>query len=121
MGGYGALLLAEKHPSLITAVSAIGPAIWTSYPEARGANAGAFSSSTSFAANNVISHAGALAGTPTRVAAGTDDPFQPGVEAFARAVPPGVTVTFSQGCHSGPFFSSQEPPSMEFLARHLSS
>src|ERR1051326_5324897 len=36
MGGYGALLLAEKHPSLIAAVASISPAIWTSYGQARG-------------------------------------------------------------------------------------
>jgi S-formylglutathione hydrolase FrmB len=30
MGGYGALLLAEKYPHLITAVAAISPAIWRS-------------------------------------------------------------------------------------------
>jgi pimeloyl-ACP methyl ester carboxylesterase len=40
MGGYGALLLAEKCPHLIAAVAAISPAIWTSYAEARAANPG---------------------------------------------------------------------------------
>ena len=35
MGGYGALLMAEKYPDLIAAVAAISPAIWTSYPQAR--------------------------------------------------------------------------------------
>ena len=38
MGGYGALLFAEKYPHLIAAVAAISPAIWTSYPQARQAN-----------------------------------------------------------------------------------
>jgi S-formylglutathione hydrolase FrmB len=56
MGGYGAILLAEKYPGLIGAVAAISPAIWTSYAEAR---------------------------------------------------------------HTGPFFTAQEPPSLAFLARHL--
>jgi pimeloyl-ACP methyl ester carboxylesterase len=121
MGGYGALLLAEKHPHLITAVAAISPAIWTSYPEAHGANAGAFSSAASFSANNVIDHAGALVDMPTRVASGDDDPFHPGVEAFARAAPPRVLVEFSRGCHTDPFFRSQEPPSMSFLADHLTA
>ena len=41
MGGYGSILLAEKHPALISAVAAIGPAIWTSYSQARATNAGA--------------------------------------------------------------------------------
>ena len=41
MGGYGALLLAEKYPGLISAVAAIGPAVWTSYGQARAVNPGA--------------------------------------------------------------------------------
>jgi len=119
MGGYGALLLAEKHPHLISAVAAISPAIWTSYSEAHGANPGAFSSAAAFSASNVIDHAGTLVATPTRVASGDDDPFHPGVEAFGRAAPPRVVVEFSGGCHTDPFFTSQEPLSVSFLADHL--
>ena len=44
MGGYGALLFAEKYPHLIAAVAAISPAIWTSYPQARQANPAAYAS-----------------------------------------------------------------------------
>ncbi len=42
MGGYGALLVAEKHPQLIGAAAAISPAIWTSYAQAKAANPGAY-------------------------------------------------------------------------------
>jgi S-formylglutathione hydrolase FrmB len=119
MGGYGALLLAEKYPHLIRAVAAISPAVWTTYDQARTANAGAYSSAASFRDNDVVTHAGLLSGTPVRVASGDDDPFHPGVEALARALPSDAVVTFSHGCHTGPFFSSQEPPSLDFLARHL--
>lgn len=38
MGGYGALLLAEKHPEVFSAVAAISPAVWTTYDQARSAN-----------------------------------------------------------------------------------
>ncbi len=38
MGGYGAILLAEKFPRLISAVAAIGPAVWTSYQQAQAVN-----------------------------------------------------------------------------------
>ena len=61
MGGYGALLLAEKYPRLISATAAIGPAVWTSYPQARAANPGAYASAADFAANDVVTHAAALA------------------------------------------------------------
>jgi pimeloyl-ACP methyl ester carboxylesterase len=119
MGGYGALLFAEKYPHLIAAVAAISPAVWTSYAQARAANAGAYTSAAAFDANDVITHAAALAGTPVRVASGDDDPFFPGVQALARALPAGAIVNFAKGCHTGPFFLGQEPASLAFLARHL--
>jgi pimeloyl-ACP methyl ester carboxylesterase len=119
MGGYGALLLAEKHPRLIAAVAAISPAIWTSYPQARAANPGAYASAAAFAAGDAVAHAAALARVPVRVASGYDDPFHPGVQALARALPAQAVVRFSRGCHDGSFFSAQEPPSLAFLASYL--
>ncbi len=62
MGGYGAILLAEKYPHLISAVAAISPAIWTSYTEAHGANAGAYASAEDFASDDAVTHASALVG-----------------------------------------------------------
>lgn len=120
MGGYGALLLAEREPELIGAVAAIGPAIWTSYDQARAVNAGAYASAADFAADDVVTHTSALAGTPVRVASGRDDPFYPGVQAFVRAAPRPVVTAFGKGCHDGGFFGPQEPPSLAFLAQHLS-
>ncbi|HWF74516.1 MAG TPA: alpha/beta hydrolase-fold protein [Solirubrobacteraceae bacterium] len=119
MGGYGALLLAEQHPRLIAAVAAISPAIWTTYDEARGANAGAYASAADFARDDVVTHASALAGRPVRIASGVEDPFHPGVAALARALPAPAVVEFPQGCHDGTFFASQAPASLAFLARHL--
>jgi pimeloyl-ACP methyl ester carboxylesterase len=119
MGGYGALLLAEKYPGTVAAVAAISPAVWTSYAQAQSANAGAFASAADFAADNVISHAAALAPVPVRVASGNGDPFHPGVQTLVRALPKTAEVYFGPGCHTGPFFTSQEPPSLAFLARHL--
>ncbi len=124
MGGYGALLLAEKYPRLIGAVAAISPAIWTSYDQARAANAGAYASPATFAAADAVTHAAALAAVPVRVAAGYADPFYPGVRAFARALPKTAggqppVLAFANGCHGGNFFNSQEPASLAFLATHL--
>lgn len=120
MGGYGAILLAEKFPRLISAVAAIGPAVWTSYQQAQAVNRQAYASAADFAANDVVTHAAALAGKPVRVASGLDDPFQPGVAVLARVLPSTATVIISAGCHTGPFFAQQEPPSLAFLARYLS-
>jgi len=119
MGGYGALLLAEMHPALVSAVAAISPAIWTSYAQARAANAGAYASAAAFAANDAVTHAHSLSGVPVRVAAGYGDPFYPGVQALAAALPHGAVVVFAKGCHDDSFFASQELASLEFLAQHL--
>jgi len=121
MGGYGAVLLGEKYPHLINAVAAISPAIWTSYDQARNVNPGAYASAEDFAADDAVTHAGSLAGVPVRVASGISDPFQPGVRALADHLPPGSVVVFSEGCHTGPFFTEQEPPSLVFLGEHLAN
>ena len=119
MGGYGALLLGEKHPGLISAVAAISPAVWTSYPQARAANAGAFASAADFARDDVITHASTFARTPLRIASGLDDPFHPGVVALAKALPSSAIVEFPSGCHDGSFFASQQHQSLQFLGAHL--
>jgi len=119
MGGYGAILLAEKYPRLISAVAAIGPAVWTSYRQAGAVNPGAYASAAAFAAADAVTHAHALAGVAVRVACGLGDPFYPGVRALTRVLPPGAVTDLSQGCHSYPFFVAQEPPSLAFLGRHL--
>jgi enterochelin esterase-like enzyme len=119
MGGYGAVLFGETHPQLFSAVAAISPAIWTTYAQAHAANPGAYTSAADFAGNDAVAHASSLTGLPVRVAAGNDDPFLPGVKAFVKALPPGATIDLSGGCHTGPFFTSQEPPSLAFLGQHL--
>jgi pimeloyl-ACP methyl ester carboxylesterase len=121
MGGYGAILFAEKFPNLISAVAAISPAVWTSYPQARAANPGAYASATAFAASDVVTHASALAAVAVRVASGASDPFHPGVVALARVLPRHAVVGISRGCHTGAFFIAQVPPSVEFLARHVTT
>ena len=121
MGGYGALLLAEKYPRLIAAAAAISPAIWTSYAQAKEANAGAYASAAAFAANDAVTHASTLAHVPVRVASGYHDPFYPGVQALVRTLPAGAVVDLAKGCHTGAFFAEQQPPSLAFLARHLAS
>ena len=121
MGGYGAVLVAEKFPRLISAVAAIGPAIWTSYAQARAVNPGAYDSAAAFASADAVTHAPALAGVAVRVACGASDPFCPGARALARALPRGAVTDFSAGCHSYPFFTAQEPPSLAFLGAHLTA
>jgi enterochelin esterase-like enzyme len=119
MGGYGALLLAEKYPTSISAVAAISPAIWTSYTQASAVNSRAYASEAAFEESDAVTHAASLAETPVRLASGLNDPFHPGVLALAKKLPNSAVVVESQGCHTGDFFTAQEPPSLAFLGSHL--
>ncbi len=82
MGGYGALLLAERYPEMIVATAAISPAVWTSYAQARAVNPGAYASAGAFAAADAVTHAGSLRGVAVRVAAGAGRPV-PSLESRA--------------------------------------
>jgi pimeloyl-ACP methyl ester carboxylesterase len=119
MGGYGALLLAEKHPDLISAAAAISPAIWTTYDQARAVNRGAFTDASAFADNDLITHASALTQIPIRIASGSDDPFHPGVVALAQQLPATAHVEITKGCHDDAYFAEQQLPSLQFLGQHI--
>lgn len=125
MGGYGGILLAEKYPDLLAGVAAISPAIYTSYAQAHATTPLAYASAATFAANDAVTHAAALK-VPVRIASGYGDQYYPGAQALARALPrnPGgvpAEVHFGKGCHARSFFNAQEPPSLAFLARYLTS
>jgi pimeloyl-ACP methyl ester carboxylesterase len=117
MGGYGALLLTETHPNLISAAAVISPAIWTSYEQARAVNAEAFTDAATF--TDVITHASQLTDVPVRIASGSDDPFHPGVLALARHLPATVHLELNAGCHDDSYFAEQQLPSLQFLGRYL--
>jgi pimeloyl-ACP methyl ester carboxylesterase len=121
MGGYGAILFAELYPELFGAVAAISPAVWTSYSQASAVNAMAYDSAAQFARFDVITHAASLAATPVRIAAGFSDPFYPGVSELSRHLGSTATLALTGGCHTGPFFRFEEPPSLGFLSTHLTS
>ena len=121
MGGYGALILAEYYPHLFRAVAAISPAIWTSYDEAKSANAGAYSDRAEFDRYDAVTHTAALRGLPIRIASGNADVFHDGVVALTNRLPASAEIVFGNGCHTRPFFAEQEPPTMSFLAQHLAN
>jgi hypothetical protein len=43
------------------------------------------------------------------------------VLALAGALSSRAQIDISSGCHTGPFFQSQEGPSLAFLGRHLAT
>jgi len=146
MGGYGALLLAERYgtvlagqmtmgaaatqvtpatrpPPMITAVAALSPAIFGSYAAAIAANRGSFDSPADFAANDVIARAASLHRVPAWIACGGDDPFEAQTVALrSRVAGPGgrqLPGGIMAGCHDYAFWARTMPAALSFLAAHL--
>ena len=118
MGGYGALLAAEREPARYRAVAVAGPAIFPSYDDEHRSVGDAFDSAADFARYDVLAHARALRGRPVRIRAGDRDPFVPGVRAFARACPT-ADVRIEPGCHDAGFWRASAPELVAFLGAHL--
>jgi len=146
MGGYGALLLAERlgsGPATVStttvrtstrpaqppagpqaaAVAAISPAIFGSYRDARQADSRSFDGPADFAANDVFSHISALRDVPAFIACGTDDPFEPMARTFrdrlARISGDSPAGLVTAGCHDVAFWSRNLPSGLTFLSTFL--
>ncbi len=118
MGGYGALLAAERDPKRFRAVAVAGPAIFPSYADERGSVGDAFDDAADFARYDVVAHGAALRGVAVMVRSGSSDPFVPGVGAFARAVP-GADVRIEPGCHDDGFWRVAAAPMLGFVGARL--
>ncbi|MBL7498666.1 alpha/beta hydrolase [Frankia nepalensis] len=114
MGGYGALLLAQRHPDLVTAVAASSPALWRAY----GASApGAFDSATDFAAHQVLGEPPAP-GVTYRIDCGQSDPFY----AVSRQAASELAATeqgFGPGGHDPVYWRAALPAQLAFVGRAL--
>lgn len=117
MGGYGALLAAERSPGTFHAVAVGSPALWLS-PDAT--SPGAFDGPSDYAANDVFSGLSALADTPVRVDCGTGDPFYGADRHLAARLTGPHAAHFGSGYHDAPFWRSVAPPQLRFLAAALS-
>ena len=145
MGGFGALLIAERLASTSTStgaststgtgtsrgtsspaaafVAALSPAVFATYGDARAANAAAFDSPANFARNDVFSGLPALRHVPAYVVCGTDDPFAPEttrvrarLAALTRRPVPGGIMP---GCHDSAFWGRHWPTALELMGPYL--
>ena len=110
MGGYGALLLAERHDRFVAAVAS-SPAVWR---HGRDTAPGAFDSSTDFKANDVLAELSRLPKF-VRIDCGTDDPFASTTKEMLRRVD-GVEGTVSEGAHTMRFWRAMVPGQLRFLS-----
>jgi len=116
MGGYGALLLARRHPTRVVAVAASSPAVWHSYGDS---TPGAFDSAADFDDHRVLG-VGPARGVTYRIDCGHADPFSRADRKLAdelAAAERGFTV----GCHDFGFWRRQLPAQLAFVGRALST
>jgi S-formylglutathione hydrolase FrmB len=119
MGGYGALLLAERLGSTgCAAVAVDSPALWL---RASQTAPGAFDGAGDYAANDVFAGRARLADVPVRVAIGTSDPFYAATRAFVAGVRPAPATDFSMGGHTPAFWRHSATGQLRFLGRALAS
>jgi S-formylglutathione hydrolase FrmB len=126
MGGYGALLLAERLGApAAAAVAAISPAVFASYTDARRADQRSFDGPGDFARNDVLSRIATLRHVPSYVACGDSDPFEPTarllrarLQRLTGQAPAGAILA---GCHDNAFWARNLPGGLTFISAHLSA
>ena len=124
MGGFGAFDLVLHHPDRFCAAGGHGPAIWQTGAETP---VGAFDDAEDFDRNDLVGAANAdpsaFEHQPLWIDAGSEDPFQPGDLAFARALQgAGADITVKltrRGGHDGDYWNAHWGEYMRFYARAL--
>ncbi|GAA1231246.1 alpha/beta hydrolase-fold protein [Prauserella halophila] len=118
MGGFGALVYTRRRHERGTPLAATGvlaPALLTEWDEMREREA--FRDEQAWAALDPLRHTDTLGDTPLGVWCGTSDPFVVGTRRFVRRADPEV-ARFSEGGHSGNFYTSTVPGLVSFLGRY---
>lgn len=116
MGGYGALLSAQRHPATYRAVVAVSPALFRSY---RDSTAGSFDSDADFRRHDVTANVDTLEGVTVRVDCGTEDPFIDAAREFAASLPTPNPGRFSRGFHDAAYWRSVAPSQVRTIATAL--
>jgi pimeloyl-ACP methyl ester carboxylesterase len=113
MGGYGALLAAERANRHFQAVSAASPALWLT----PGATArGAFDLPANFYANDVFTGVDALRTMGVGVFCGTGDPFYPAARHLVGLMHFPHLARFGPSAH-GPEYWRRAPAQLRAIAR----
>lgn len=116
MGGYGSLLLAERHPHRVAAVAAMSPALWL---HAGDSAPGAFDDADDFRRNDVFAGVHALRDMPLRIDCGDVDPFASATRAFRARLDHRPAGGFETGGHNVYYWRRQLPRALAFLGPRL--
>ena len=117
MGGYGALLAAERASGRFLAVAAASPALWTS---AGRTAPGAFDGPADYQRFDVFGPAKSLTGLTVRIDCGTSDPFYQATREFVARLPSGHQGSFGPGAHDNGYWRSVAPAQVQTIAAALS-
>jgi S-formylglutathione hydrolase FrmB len=116
MGGYGALLAAERTSDRWRAVVATSPALWTS----AGATApGAFDDAADYHANDIWTGLDRLSGLVVRLDCGTSDPFYPATRRLDGRIPFPHQAVFGPGHHDNAYWQKVAPGQLTAIAGAL--
>jgi enterochelin esterase-like enzyme len=113
MGGYGALLAAERAPAEFDAVVAASPALFHGPSDVPGT---AFDGVADYRRNNVFAGIEQLTDLTVRIDCGTDDPFVDGARRFAAQLPGRNHGHFSSGFHDEAYWRSIAPAQVATIA-----
>ena len=114
MGGYGALLAAERASRQFQAVSVASPALWLT----PGATAlGAFDSPADFYGNDVFTGVDALRTMTVAVFCGTGDPFYPATRHLVSQMDFPHLARFGPGVHGPGYWRRAAPAQLRAIAR----
>lgn len=116
MGGYGALLAAERDPTRFVAVAPASPALWLT----PGSTApGAFDSPTDFYDNDVFTGVRNLENHTVAVACGTGDPFYAATQRLVAEMTFPHTTFFGPGFHDPSYWRNVAPEQLRAIAPAL--
>ncbi len=116
MGGYGALLAAERRAGAFKGVAPAGPALWLRPADTA---PGAFDSPQDFYANDVFRGVQALRTSAVAIACGTSDPFCDSARHLASLMTFPHTQIFSRGHHDVAFWRAVAPAQLRAIAPAL--
>lgn len=112
MGGYGALLAAERTPGRFRAVSPASPALWLTPGDTA---PGAFDGPADFYANDVFTRAGRLRAMTVALFCGTGDPFYQATRHLAGLMDFPHQASFGPGFHDDAYWRSVAPAQLRAI------
>lgn len=120
MGGFGALLIAQRYPHLVCAAAAGSPAVFATYHDAITGHPHTFDSEADWQRWGLWNQLATMGGVPVRIDCGDADPFVTTARELLAKIP-GAVGQIASGCHERGFWRRTAPDAVAFLKDHVSS